>query len=562
MKKLVKQVLCYLLVLAMCVSLFAACGSNGGDSSSSKTEGSSSETSSAQNEDGGDESSEAEDGSTATGDKIDPTACEETMDVSIAIMTGFTQTESRVEKMLEEKYNVNIELVVLPGWSDAPSQINLMMASDDTPNMMWWWSMDNEFLQWKDAGKLVNVSGYMNKYTNIRDYYNKMDPKTLFYVTEDDGAIYRIPGDVSEPSCECLWIRQDWLDNLNLKAPTTIDELEEIMRAFTEDDPDKNGKDDTYGLGGDGYDPRSFWPWIQAYDYTHYDRWVVDDNGKVAFGPTTENTKKWWGDVAELYKKGYIVPSITTDTDRDEEMANGGFGVTYSWCAYNNPDSGTMMSFYANNPDAKWVPIDMVKGENGNPQEDPATSAAWAHFGITDTATDPERLYAMYDDMCGLENYIERRYGVEGEDYTIEDGIYNPIIAPEGEENNTQNIGLNLFNNLFNRKDEGLISNIPETTALFKKSGDASRDMAAHLIEWRNPADLTTWVDISTDVTDTKNEYMWNVIGGQDSLDNWDNYIATLNGYGLEEAVAEAQEIYDAQAARMDEYMSNKTNQK
>ncbi len=65
-------------------------------------------------------------------------------------------------------------------------------------------------------------------------------------------------------------------------------------------------------------------------------------------------------------------------------------------------------------PDAKWVPIDQVKGENGNPQDDPATSAAWAYFGITNTATDPERLYAMYDDMCGLDNYIERRYGVEG----------------------------------------------------------------------------------------------------------------------------------------------------
>ena len=46
----------------------------------------------------------------------------------------------------------------------------------------------------------------------------------------------------------------------------------------------------------------------------------------------------------------------------------------------------------------------------------------------------------MYDDMCGLDNYIERRYGVEGEDYTIdENGLYNPIIAPESDENNTQN---------------------------------------------------------------------------------------------------------------------------
>ena len=107
------------------------------------------------------------------------------------------------------------------------------------------------------------------------------------------------------------------------------------------------------------------------------------------------------------------------DTDRDEEMANGGFGVTYSWCAYNNPDSQTMLSFYASNPDAKWVPIDMVKGENGNPQEDPATSAAWAYFGITKTASDPERLYAIWDDMCGLDNYIERRYGVEGQELSL-----------------------------------------------------------------------------------------------------------------------------------------------
>ena len=133
----------------------------------------------------------------------------------------------------------------------------------------------------------------------------------------------------------------------------------------------------------------------------------------------------------------------------------------------------------------------------------------------------------MYDDMCGLDNYIERRYGVEGEDYTIdENGLYNPIIAPESDENNTQNIGLNLFNNLFNRKDEGLISNTPETKALFEKSGANSRDRAAQLVEWRNPADLTLFTPIQADVEDEVNRYIWAVIGGQDSVDNWDTYIS------------------------------------
>ena len=35
-----------------------------------------------------------------------------------------------------------------------------------------------------------------------------------------------------------LWIRQDWLDKLNMKAPKTIDELEAVMEAFKNNNPD------------------------------------------------------------------------------------------------------------------------------------------------------------------------------------------------------------------------------------------------------------------------------------------------------------------------------------
>lgn len=43
-------------------------------------------------------------------------------------------------------------------------------------------------------------------------------------------------------------IRQDWLDNLNLQAPQTTDELYTVAKAFTDNDPDQNGKNDTYGI--------------------------------------------------------------------------------------------------------------------------------------------------------------------------------------------------------------------------------------------------------------------------------------------------------------------------
>lgn len=301
-----KKIASVVLALALSVSVFAACGSNGNSfaSSTASTESSTASTDSS---------------AAATGDKIDVLNQSETMDVSVAVMTGFTASGSRVQKELEEKYNVKFNLVVLPGWTDGQSQISLLMASNDMPNIMWWWSMDTEYNKWVQAGLLDDVSAYMDKYTVIRDYYNKMDPKTLFYASEADGSIYRIPGDVAEPSCENLWIRQDWLDNLNLKAPTTIEELNEVLRAFTEDDPDGNGQNDTYGLGGDGYDFRSFWPWIQSYDQTHYERFCVDDDGVVTYGPANEGTKNWVSDVADLYAKGYITPNITQDTNRDEQ---------------------------------------------------------------------------------------------------------------------------------------------------------------------------------------------------------------------------------------------------
>ena len=80
-------------------------------------------------------------------------------------------------------------------------------------------------------------------------------------------------------------------------------------------------------------------------------------------------------------------------------------------------------------------------------------------------------------------------------------------------------------------------------------------------MEWRNPADLTLFTPIQADVEDEVNRYIWAVIGGQDSVDNWDTYISTLNSLGLEEAVAEAQEVYNAQAAKLQAYQANKTNQ-
>lgn len=503
---------------------------------------------------------QAEQTTPVSDEKIDVLNQSEKMKLAVVCLQGYTQPESQIEHWLEERYNLDVEVVALPGWSDATAKITLLMADEtQRPDIIWWWNMESDFTQWVDAGLLVDVAPYMEKYTNMRDYYNSIDPGILFYASNDDGSIYRIPGDVAEPACETLWIRQDWLDNLGLSVPKTLDELESVLYAFTNDDPDGNGINDTYGLGGDGYDMRSFWPWIQGTgDGLGRDTFLKMDDGSYIYGPTTEDCKKWLGRVAKLYADGVITPNIITDTDRDEEMANGGFGVTYSWVVYNNPSNGTMKSFYSTNPDAKWVPIDMVAGDNNNPQDDPASVGAWCYFGITNVCSDPERAYAIWDDMALPENYIHRRFGVEGEHYKDNgDGTYEILISGDGPENTEQNIGIKLFQDLFSRKDFCNIENSESTSELFEKVAKNSRDAYSHTIEKKNPAAYVVNNELGTDVGDIYKEYVWGVIGGSRSLDDWDQFVQDLEDAGIQRIIDELTELHGAQMKQYEEYMQN-----
>jgi putative aldouronate transport system substrate-binding protein len=492
--------------------------------------------------------------------KIDVLNQTEKLPLKVAVLTGFTQPDSRTEKWLEERYNLDISIVALPGWSDAPAKISLLMSDDnERPDLIWWWGMEADFAKWKDAGLLADVSGYMDKYTNMRDYFNSQDPSTLFFASSEGGSIYRIPGDVSEPSCETLWIRKDWLDNLGLAIPKTLDELEDVIYAFTFDDPDGNGLDDTYGLNGDGEDFRTFWPWIQGAGggYGHYDSYVQLADGSYAYGPATDDAKIWLGRVAKLYADGVVNPNIITDTDRDEQMANGGFGVAYTWIAYNNPSHATMQSFYSSNPNAQWIPIEVVAGDNGNPQEDPASIAAWCYFGITKSCKDPERVFAIWDDMATPENYLIRRFGIEGQEYTKNsDGSYQILIPNNGAENDEKNIGLRLFADCFSRKDFTNIENTPSTTALFERAKVMSRDSYATLIEKKDPNAYPVNMENGTEIGDIKKAYFWSVIGGTESINNWDAYISSLKAAGLDDVLAELKTVYGKQLEERAAYLS------
>lgn len=64
-----------------------------------------------------------------------------------------------------------------------------------------------------------------------------------------------IPAGNLDGQQDVLWLRKDWLDNLGLEVPKTMEDLEKVLTAFVEEDPDGNGVDDTTGLTVDATKP-------------------------------------------------------------------------------------------------------------------------------------------------------------------------------------------------------------------------------------------------------------------------------------------------------------------
>ncbi|WP_438446109.1 extracellular solute-binding protein [Gorillibacterium sp. sgz5001074] len=87
-----------------------------------------------------------------------------------------------------------------------------------------------------------SIGPYLDHYPNLKTLN-----KAVLEQTAVDGKIYGLYNERPE-SRQGLIIRKDWLDRLGMKAPTNLEELYQVMKAFTDKDPDGNGKADTLGL--------------------------------------------------------------------------------------------------------------------------------------------------------------------------------------------------------------------------------------------------------------------------------------------------------------------------
>ncbi|MBD2848046.1 extracellular solute-binding protein [Paenibacillus sp. IB182496] len=179
-----------------------------------------------------------------------------------------------------------------------------------------------------DSGLVQPIGDVFDAHASdiVKAAYNR-DP-SIWYPVYKDGDYYGLPiiaaGDHND---NVLYIRNDWLDAVGLDAPSTIAEMETVMEAFKTQDPDGNGKDDTYGFSfslgsnvgrGDAnmiYGAFGAIPGI----------WMKQDDGSLVYGSTLPEIKPALAKLKEWKEKGYLHPeSGIYDRQKTYELFNSG----------------------------------------------------------------------------------------------------------------------------------------------------------------------------------------------------------------------------------------------
>ncbi|SDC54984.1 ABC-type glycerol-3-phosphate transport system, substrate-binding protein [Paenibacillus sp. UNCCL117] len=141
--------------------------------------------------------------------------------------------------------NVKLSLEA-PPINNYNDKLQVLMASGDLPDLIYnWGGADSNMETWAKNGLLTPLDDKIAQYPNLTKNITKEMWEGVRSV--NDGKIYIVP----RTNIVNHWgyiINQTWLDKLNLKAPTTLDEFTNVCKAFAQNDPDGNGKADTYCL--------------------------------------------------------------------------------------------------------------------------------------------------------------------------------------------------------------------------------------------------------------------------------------------------------------------------
>ncbi len=307
---------------------------------------------------------------------------------------------------IKELTGIEIEMMIPEEFDE--EKLKLALAAGEIPDLME--VPGNLYPSLVEEGLFVDLKPMIEK----SQYVKAAVPQSMLEAVTRNGKIYGVP--IQNPGGCVGYYRQDWLNKLGLTVPTTYEELVDVMRAFTFNDPDGDGKDNTYG-----------YTTLVNDDFDNYNR-LIFQNASVGFFPKDgvwvdgflePEMEGALGRLKSLYDEGLIDPQFITTKKTSEarsKLIEGKAGIFEYWAG----EWGMNLDEYTKKVDPKNAIASMppLKGM----QYKIRRPVIW---GITVKADDPQLIFDQI--IEGLFDKGPRQivwtYGLEGIHWVKEDGV-------------------------------------------------------------------------------------------------------------------------------------------
>lgn len=297
-------------------------------------------------------------------------------------------------------------------------KVNTLMASNSLPMVTA--IRENKssgFVNAARSGMFWDLGPYIDQFENL----SKIDP-TIYKNVQTDGKQYLIPR-IRDTARMGGILRSDWLENLGLEMPTTIDELHDILYAFTYDDPDQNGQDDTFGLSMQSSDLKLDTTLLSIY-MGGCNTWQVNEDGSFTSEYETPAYEEAIQIMRQWYEEGLINKDFPMNDDELTNFTSGKCGMM--WLGNLEDAVSRMQTLTEINPDATVDIFQILTKEPGGEKHITGYQGYSGCLAIPTTAVKTEdellQVLSFIDKMGDPEVCDLINYGIEGETYTIEDG--------------------------------------------------------------------------------------------------------------------------------------------
>lgn len=365
-----------------------------------------------------------------------------------------------------------------------------------------------------------------------------------------DGKLYGLTARNGYPYKGVVAVRADWLDKLGLDEPKTLDDYLEVATAFAKDDPDGNGKDDTFGWcaapNADG-SVGGFDPVYGAFGALG--TWT-EEGGKLGRIELTDNRRDALEFIHQMDEAGAIDADWKAQKPEDcytKEQA-GTIGMwSADWCAA--LCEGDYRKFRQANPQGVVHLIRPPIGPDGDQANSPYSQVGFT-WGISQAAIDAgkgESIAKLLNWTATDKGYLLTVFGEEGKDKgwtrlpdgSIQQNNANSAYYPFFQLNT---LGLRGTEDEFKSRYGGATTKQGDGT-----SWNPVKDIIPQLDAWPK-IDTTKYAalppappDVSADLLRTMNEGQFQFATGQRPIDEWDDYVAETNASGMEQWVADAE---------------------